>query len=65
MKRASRQVTLLDLVQAVQDFCRSDAEVVAVVTHLVNTGRVILCGNFAGMRIDGQRGRAALQGAVL
>jgi len=44
-------MTLLELVQSVQDTCRSDAEVVAVITHMVNTGRVVLTGSFAGKRI--------------
>jgi len=46
-KVRSRRVTLLELVQAVQDNCGSDAEVVAVINHLVRTGRVVLGGNFA------------------
>jgi hypothetical protein len=64
MKRTSRRVTLLDLVQTVQDVCRTDAEVVAVVTHMVNSGRVVLCGNFAAMRI-GRPPRMAPQPAHL
>jgi len=48
---APRHITLLELVQAVQDHARSDAEVVAVITHLVNSGRVVLSGNFARRRI--------------
>lgn len=44
--------TLLDLVQAVSDFAANDEETVATVTYLVNSGRVRLCGNFAGARID-------------
>jgi hypothetical protein len=51
MRTQRRRVTLLELVQVVQDTCRSDAEVIAVITHLVNTGRVVLGGNFAGMQI--------------
>ena len=47
MKENTRRVTLLQLVQAVQDNCGSDAEVVAVITHLVKTGRVVLGGTFA------------------
>ena len=46
------KVTLLDLVQAVSDFSASDAETVATVAYLVNSGKVRLCGNFAGARID-------------
>jgi len=51
MKRESRRVTLLELIWVVQDTCRSDAEVVAVITHMVNTGRVVLRGTFAKRRI--------------
>ena len=52
MKTKSRRTTLLELVRAVQDTCRSDAEVIAVITHMVNTGRVVLGGTFARRRID-------------
>jgi hypothetical protein len=51
MKRRTCRTTLLELVQTVQDQCASDAEVIAVITHLVNTRRVMLCGSFARMRI--------------
>lgn len=51
MTKKNRRLTLLELVQAIQDNCGSDAEVVAVVTHLVNTQRIILRGNFARARI--------------
>jgi hypothetical protein len=51
MIKESRRVTLLELIQAVQDTCGSDAEVVAVITHMINTGRVILRGSFAGAPI--------------
>ncbi|MCK6555623.1 hypothetical protein L6Q96_13750 [Candidatus Binatia bacterium] len=47
-----RKTTLLELVQAVQDYCTTDGEVVAVVMHLVNSGRVVLCGTFSGRRIS-------------
>jgi hypothetical protein len=39
-KSRTRTVTLLDLVRTVQDFARSDREVVAVVTHLFRSGRI-------------------------
>ncbi|HYC21376.1 MAG TPA: hypothetical protein VEI94_01675 [Candidatus Bathyarchaeia archaeon] len=45
-------VTLLDLVAAVADCAKSEAEVVATVAHLVNSGRVRLGGNFCGAQID-------------
>ena len=51
MKPKSRRTTLLELVQAVQDNCGSDTEVISVIMHLVNSGRVVLRGNFAGQRI--------------
>ena len=44
--------TLLDLVTAVRTYARTDAEVVATVVHLVNSGRVQLGGNFRGARFE-------------
>jgi hypothetical protein len=44
--------TLLDLVQAVSVYATSDEEIVAAVAYLINSGRVLLCGTFAGARID-------------
>ena len=46
------KTTLLDLVQVVNDFSTSDAETVATVAYLVNSGKVRLFGNFAGAKID-------------
>jgi len=48
----SRNVTLLDLVNAISQQARSEAEVIATVVSLVNSGRVRLCGTFKGARID-------------
>ena len=45
------RTTLLDLVQAVGEYAQTDAEVVATVVTLINSGKVRLCGNFAGARI--------------
>jgi hypothetical protein len=44
--------TLLELVKAVSDYAETDAEIVATVVHLVNSGQVRLCGNFRGARFD-------------
>ena len=41
-------ITLLDLVAAVADQAESEAEVIATVSHLINSGRVRLVGNFRG-----------------
>jgi len=46
------QLTMLDLVQAVSANARTDAEVVATVVYLVNSGAVRLGGNFRGARFD-------------
>jgi hypothetical protein len=46
------QTTLLDLVKAVSESATTDAEVVATVVYLVNSGTVQLCGNFRGARFD-------------
>ena len=51
MAQKIRHVTLLELVQAVQDSCGSDAEVIAVITHMVNSGRIVLRGTFARAQI--------------
>ena len=48
----SGKATLLDLVQAVSDYATSVDEVVATVAYLVNSGKVLLCGNFVGAKID-------------
>ena len=45
------KVTMLELVSTVGDFARSEAEVIATVAHMVNSGLVELCGNFRGARI--------------
>ena len=48
----ARMLTLLDLVNAVAEHARSDAEVVATVVWMVNQGHVRLCGTFKGARFD-------------
>ena len=44
--------TLLELVHRVNSYTASDVETVAVVTYLVNSGRVRLCGTFAGAKMS-------------
>ena len=44
--------TLLDVVQTVCTCATSDDEVVATVAYLINSGKVLLCGTFAGAKID-------------
>ncbi len=46
-----RECTLLELIQAVSDSARNDDEVVATIAYLINSGRVRLCGTFAGAKI--------------
>ena len=46
------RTTLLQLVQAVQDATDSDEETVAVITHLLGSGAVRLCGTLAGASLD-------------
>lgn len=45
-------VTMLDLVNAVSEFARSESEVMAAVIWMVNSGSVRLGGNFRGARFD-------------
>ena len=51
--------TLLDLVTAVSEYAATESEVVATIVHLVNSGRVRLCGNFRGAKFDLNDVRAA------
>jgi len=46
--------TLLELVQIVSKYCRTEDEMVAVVRHLVNSRRVHLTGNFRGVTFAGR-----------
>jgi hypothetical protein len=46
------QSTLLELVKGVSEHAETENEVVATVVHLVNSGRVQLCGTFRGARFD-------------
>ena len=46
------QLTMLDLIEAVAEVTDSETELVSVVAHLVNSGRVRLVGNFRGAWID-------------
>jgi hypothetical protein len=48
----TRNVTLLDLVNAVNAHARTEAELIATIVWMVNTGHVRLCGNFKGARFD-------------
>jgi hypothetical protein len=47
-----KECTLLELVQQVGESTLTDIEVVTIVAYLVNSGRVRLCGNFAGAKIS-------------
>ncbi len=44
----ARVTTLLDHVAAVAESAKTEAEVVATVTHLINSGQIKLIGNFLG-----------------
>ena len=47
-RQEARVTTLLDLVAAVAESAKSESEVVATVTHLINSGKIKLVGNFQG-----------------
>jgi hypothetical protein len=49
---SSRDLTLLDLIQAVREEAASDPETLATVADLINSGQVRLCGDFAWAMID-------------
>ena len=44
--------TLLSLVQSLQDATYSENELVEIAAELVNSGRVVLTGNFKGCRLE-------------
>jgi hypothetical protein len=46
------KITMLELVHAVAEQARTEAEVIATVVYLVNSGAVRLSGTFRGARID-------------
>lgn len=46
------RTTMLDLVNAVAQDAKSEAELIATVVYMVNSGRVRLCGNFRGCTFD-------------
>ena len=50
--KTQTKTTLLDLVQTVGQFAKDDTEIVTVVTRMINSGRVQLCGTFAGAKIS-------------
>ena len=52
MEERPREMTLLELVQLLQTETHSDSEVVAAVVQLLDSGRVVLIGNFANHRFD-------------
>jgi len=45
-------LTLLELVDTLADLTEDDAEIVATVVHLLQSGRVRLCGSFRNSRLD-------------
>ncbi|MDG2307581.1 MAG: hypothetical protein P8R42_23590 [Candidatus Binatia bacterium] len=46
------KITMLDLVTAVSEDASSEAELLATVVYMVNSGRVRLGGNFRGCQFD-------------
>ena len=48
----TRMTTLLDLVMEVSTSASSEAELIATVVSLVNSGQATLCGSFRGSRFD-------------
>jgi hypothetical protein len=44
--------TLLDVIRVVSECATNDQEALATVASLINSGKVRLCGDFAGATID-------------
>jgi len=47
-----RDVTMLELMTVLTERTRTEAEAIATIVHMVNSGAVRLCGTFSGARID-------------
>ena len=50
--QAPIKCTLLDLVQQVNEVTDNENEAVATIVYPINSGRVCLCGTFAGAKIQ-------------
>jgi len=50
-----RETTLLELVRTISEVTNDEREVVATVLHMLDSGRVRLCGNFRGAPIEDLR----------
>ena len=50
-----RETTLLELVRTISEVTNDEREVVATVMHMLDSGRVRLCGNFRGASGDDLR----------
>ena len=48
----TRTMTMLELVDAVSGQATTEAEVIATIVHLVNSGMIRLGGNFRGAHFD-------------
>lgn len=48
---AVQQTTLFELVETVSQYARNDAEILATIVHLVNSGQVRLVGRLKNARI--------------
>ena len=43
-----RDVTMLELVNAVTEYTRTEGEAIVTIVHMINSGEVRLCGTFSG-----------------
>ena len=50
--KTQKTTTLLELVQTVGQFAKDDTEIGMVIAHMINSGKVQFCGNFAGAKIS-------------
>lgn len=51
MPKRKKELTFLELMEQISEAAKNDDEVIATVTHLVNSGRVRFRGNLAGAGI--------------
>ncbi len=55
MPKREKELTFLELMEQISEAAKNDDEVIATVTHLVNSGRVHFGGNWEGAKIATRR----------
>lgn len=52
MENPQSDYTLLDVINAVGEFAETDEELAVTLAYLINSGKVKLCGQLAGSKVE-------------